>query len=54
MFQLPGGWEFLLIIVVVAIVIGGPKALDAMKKGAREAYKAKKEVDSIKDDITGK
>lgn len=54
MFQLPGGWEIILIVVIIAVLFGGPKILDGMKDVAKGAYKAKKEIDDIKDDITGK
>ena len=54
MIQLPGGWEIILIVIVLAVIFGGEKAVKAMKKAGKEAYKVKKEVDNIKDDITRK
>ncbi len=48
MIQLPGGWEIILIVIVVAVIFGGEKAVKAMKKAGQEAYKVKKEVDNIK------
>jgi sec-independent protein translocase protein TatA len=52
MFNLPGGWEIILIVVIVAILLGGSKAINSMKEAARGAYKFKREIDDIKDDIT--
>jgi len=48
MIQLPGGWEMILIVVIIAVLIGGDKAVTAMKKAGKEAWKVKKEVDDIK------
>lgn len=48
MIQLPGGWEVILIVIIIAVLIGGEKTVKAMKKAGKEAYKVKKEVDDIK------
>lgn len=49
MIHLPGGWEWILIIVLIIVLFGGSRAIDSMKKAGREVYKLKKEVDDIKD-----
>ncbi len=46
--SIPGGWELILIIVIIAILFGGSKALNSLKAAGKEAYKVKKEVDDIK------
>ena len=49
MFNLPGGWELLIIIVVVVVLFGGNKAMDRVKDLGKNVYKAKKEIDDLKD-----
>ena len=46
--SLPGGWEVVLVIIVIAILFGGPKAIDSLKSTGKGLYKAKKELDDIK------
>lgn len=48
MFQLPGGWELIVIIVILIFLFGGNKAKSAIKNIGRQAYKTKKEIDDIK------
>ena len=50
--SIPGGWELLLIVVVVAVLFGGNRAVSVVKNMGREIYKVKKDVDDLKDDIT--
>ncbi|MCP4135932.1 MAG: hypothetical protein GY754_33495 [bacterium] len=47
--SLPGGWEIVLVIIVIAVLFGGPKAIDSLKNTGKSLYKAKKEIDDIKD-----
>ncbi len=49
MFNLPGGWELLVIIVIVVVLFGGNKAMDKVKDLGKNVYKAKKEIDDLKD-----
>ncbi len=49
MFQLPGGWEIIIIVVIIILLFGGAKAKSAIRKMGQGIYKAKKEVDEIKD-----
>ncbi len=50
-FQIPGGWELLIIIGIGVILFGGGKAAASLKTLGKEVYKVKKDVDDIKDDI---
>jgi len=45
---LPGGMEWIIIIVLVLVVFGGKNIIPSLKKAGKEAYKVKKEVDEIK------
>jgi Sec-independent protein translocase protein TatA len=49
MFQLPGGWEIVIIAVIIIILFSGSRASSTIKKMGQGIYKAKKEVDEIKD-----
>jgi len=49
MIQLPGGWEIILLVVIIAVIFGGEKAVNSMKSAGKSLYKVKKEVDDIKD-----
>jgi len=49
--SLPGGWEIILLIIIIAVLFGGPKAINTLKNTGKGLYKVKKEVDDIKDDI---
>ena len=49
MFNLPGGWEIILVIVIVVLLFGGNKAKESVKNLGRNIYKAKKDIDDIKD-----
>ena len=49
MFSMPGGWEFMMIIAVIAFFFGGSKALDAIKNAGKEINEVKKEVEEITD-----
>ncbi|PKL35449.1 MAG: twin-arginine translocase TatA/TatE family subunit [Spirochaetae bacterium HGW-Spirochaetae-1] len=49
MLQIPGGWEIVIIIVIIAVLFGGDKAMNSLKSAGRGIYKIKKEVDDIKD-----
>jgi Sec-independent protein translocase protein TatA len=49
MFQLPGGWEIVVILAVIIILFSGGKAKSTIKKMGQGIYKARKEVDDIKD-----
>jgi Sec-independent protein translocase protein TatA len=47
--NLPGGWELIVIVVIIFIFFGGPKAMSAVKEAGKTAFKVKKEIDDIKD-----
>ena len=47
--SLPSGWELILIVIIVLILFGGPKAIGAIKEAGKGAVKLKKEIDDIKD-----
>ena len=49
MIQLPGGWEIILLVVVIAVLFGGERAINSMKSVGKGIYKVKREVDDIKD-----
>ena len=46
---IPGGWEWIVIILVIFILFGGNKAVASLKKAGSEIYKFKKDIDDIKD-----
>ena len=46
---IPGGWEWIVIILVIIILFGGNKAVSSIKKAGSEFYKVKKDIDNIKD-----
>jgi len=46
---LPGVWELIIIVALIIVVFGGSKAAASIKNAGREIYKAKKELDDIKD-----
>ncbi len=48
MFSLPGGWELVLIIVIIIVLFKGNRAGKIIKDMGKGIYKAKKEVDEIK------
>jgi sec-independent protein translocase protein TatA len=49
MFNLPGGWELLLIVIVIVVLFGGNKAMARVKDLGKNVYRAKKEIDDLKD-----
>jgi len=46
--NLPGGWEWILIIAIIVILFGGGRAVASMKKAGSEIYRIKKDIDDIK------
>ena len=48
MFSLPGHWEIILIVVLIIIVFKGNKAMSTIKDIGSGIYKAKKEINDIK------
>ncbi len=53
MFNMPGGWELIVIVAVIVFLFGGNKALDSLKNTTKDIRDIKrdlkKEVDEIKD-----
>ena len=49
MFNLPSGWEIILVIIIVIFLFGGSKAKETVKNLGKNVYRAKKEIDDIKD-----
>ena len=53
MFNMPGGWELIMVMAVIAFLFGGNKALDSLKNTTKDLrdikHDLKKEVEEIKD-----
>lgn len=47
--SLPGGWEIVVIALIIIFLFNGNKVKESMKNLGKGFYKAKKEVDEIKD-----
>ena len=46
--SMPGWMEIVVIIAILVILFGGPKARDTLSKMGKNVYKVKKEIDDIK------
>ena len=47
--SLPGGWEIVVVIVIILILFSGSRVKNSIKNIGKGLYKAKKEVDEIKE-----
>ena len=51
MFTMPGGWEWIMVMAVIAFLFGGNKALDSLKNTTKDISDIKRDLKKEVDDI---